>query len=567
MIAAIYARKSTDQSGVSDDQKSVARQLDHARQYAARKGWTIADEHVYVDDGISGAEFANRPGFLRLMNALKPRAPFQVLVMSDLDRLGRDQMHTPYAVCELNAADVQVFTYLTDEEIKSDSAINTFIMQAKALTAAMEREKAGQRAADTMIRKAKAGHVCGGACFGYRNLEIVGSDGKRSHVERELEPIEADIIRRIFQLSADGFGMKAIAKQLNADWAPSPRAQRERSRSWAPSSVREVLFRTLYRGEMIWNQTRKRDTRGRRHQTGRPEADWIRVPVPTLRIVSDDLWARAHARLDAARGVYLKGTQGQAFGRPALGNPSKYLLTNFAQCGTCGGPLRVRTRAHGTGRAYYYGCSGYHERGRTVCANNADVPMSDADAIVIEGLLDDVLDAEIVGDAVDEALRLLQGDDQGDELGRLEAEITKVEQERARLVTAIATGGELGGLLEALRTRDRRRQELDVARGTVRSRQRLQASDVGRVRHELMTLAGAWRQVLADDPPNARPILSELLTGRVSFTPMVAKHRWIVRGEGSLAGLFQKALFPSVWRPQREPSPTGIIFTRTFRAA
>ena len=63
MVAAIYARKSTDQSGVADEQKSVARQVEHARAYAARKGWTVDDEHVYVDDGISGAEFANRPGF------------------------------------------------------------------------------------------------------------------------------------------------------------------------------------------------------------------------------------------------------------------------------------------------------------------------------------------------------------------------------------------------------------------------------------------------------------------------------------------------------------------------
>lgn len=53
MIAAVYCRKSTDQSGISDDQKSMARQLDHARQYAERKGWTVADEHIYVDDGIS----------------------------------------------------------------------------------------------------------------------------------------------------------------------------------------------------------------------------------------------------------------------------------------------------------------------------------------------------------------------------------------------------------------------------------------------------------------------------------------------------------------------------------
>ena len=98
MIAAIYARKSTEQNGVADEQKSVARQIDHARQYAAKKGWIVADEHVYVDDGISGAEFANRPGFLRLMNALKPRAAFQVLVMSEESRLGREAIETAYAL-------------------------------------------------------------------------------------------------------------------------------------------------------------------------------------------------------------------------------------------------------------------------------------------------------------------------------------------------------------------------------------------------------------------------------------------------------------------------------------
>jgi hypothetical protein len=56
MTAAIYARKSTDQSGVSDEQRSVARQVEHARAYAARKGWAVLEEHVHVDDGISGAE-------------------------------------------------------------------------------------------------------------------------------------------------------------------------------------------------------------------------------------------------------------------------------------------------------------------------------------------------------------------------------------------------------------------------------------------------------------------------------------------------------------------------------
>src|SRR5438093_12267507 len=66
-LAAIYARKRTEQNGVAGEAGSVARQADHARAYAARKGWAVADEHIYIDDGISGAEFARRPGVMRLM--------------------------------------------------------------------------------------------------------------------------------------------------------------------------------------------------------------------------------------------------------------------------------------------------------------------------------------------------------------------------------------------------------------------------------------------------------------------------------------------------------------------
>ena len=102
MQAAIYARKCTEQHGVADEQKSVARQIAHATAYAASKGWTVDEAHVFVDDGISGAEFSTRPGFLRLMNALKPRAPFQVLVMSEVSRLGREQIETAYALKQLS---------------------------------------------------------------------------------------------------------------------------------------------------------------------------------------------------------------------------------------------------------------------------------------------------------------------------------------------------------------------------------------------------------------------------------------------------------------------------------
>jgi hypothetical protein len=175
----------------------------------------------------------------------------------------------------------------------------------------MEREKARQRTYDALLRKAKAGHTTGGRVFGYDNLDVLGRAGVRSHVERRINESEADIIREIFRLSAAGHGMKAIAKRLNAEGVRSPRAQRGRSQTWAPSSVREVLFRDLYRGRITWNRTRKRNQWGEHAQTARPESDWLEVPAPHLAIVSAEAWEAAHTRLTAVRAVYMNGTGGR----------------------------------------------------------------------------------------------------------------------------------------------------------------------------------------------------------------------------------------------------------------
>jgi len=69
----------THANPIADDAKSVTRQVEHARAYAAQKGWAVDEAHVYADDQISGAMFgAGRPGLARLLNALRPRPPFQL---------------------------------------------------------------------------------------------------------------------------------------------------------------------------------------------------------------------------------------------------------------------------------------------------------------------------------------------------------------------------------------------------------------------------------------------------------------------------------------------------------
>ena len=148
MVAAIYARKSTEQTGIADEQKSVARQIDHARQYAARKGWTVSDEHMYVDDGISGAEFSARPGLVRLMTALKPKPPFHVLVMSEESRLGREAIETAYALKQLVTAGVAVWFYLEDRQRTLDSPTDKIMLSLTAFADELEREKARQRVTD-----------------------------------------------------------------------------------------------------------------------------------------------------------------------------------------------------------------------------------------------------------------------------------------------------------------------------------------------------------------------------------------------------------------------------------
>jgi DNA invertase Pin-like site-specific DNA recombinase len=115
----IAGRKSTDQN-VSDEEKSIAHQIEHARAYAARKGWTVDEAHGYADDGISGAEFLKRPGLTALLAGIRGRpCPVQALITMEVSRLGREQTETAVIVREMLHAGVRVFTYADGRESSS----------------------------------------------------------------------------------------------------------------------------------------------------------------------------------------------------------------------------------------------------------------------------------------------------------------------------------------------------------------------------------------------------------------------------------------------------------------
>lgn len=559
MIAAIYARKSTDQTSVSGEEKSVARQVEHARAYAKGKGWTVADGHVYVDDGISGAEFAGRPGYMRLLNALHANAPFDVLVVSELSRLGREQLETGYALKQLSQAGVRVWSYLENQEVLLDTPTDKFLMSAVSFAAEIEREKARQRTYDAMQRKASAGQVTGGAVFGYRNRDVMGGDGRRSHVEREIDKEQAAVVRRIFALCVKGYGKVAIAKQLNAEAAPAPRAQQGRPHAWAPSSVRAVLYRDLYRGEIVWNRTKKRDSWGIKHQQPRPESEWLRVPAPELRIVDEELWQAAHTRLAATRQTYLRTQGGRLWGRPPSGLAGKYLLTGLARCGVCGGGLEVRSRSHGRRREFFYSCSSFYRRGPEVCPNRYEIPMRSADAVVTETLLEELLTPDRLAVVLERLLARAAAERDTPNITRvdLERQLAEVERVLDRLTAAVAAGGDIPALIEAIKTQDVRRRPLQARLEELR---RAPVSFDGALERRLRAAVEEWRAVLGRQVGQARQIVAKLLADRLTFTPECQEGRrgFRFQATGTVAKLVAGVIPDELASLRAVASPRGM---------
>jgi hypothetical protein len=281
--------------------------------------------------------------------------------------------------------------------------------------------------------------VTGGLVFGYTNRPVL-EGGRRSHVERVIEPREAGVVRAIFQHAAAGWGVKRIAAALNAEGAPAPLPRRRgRPRGWAPSSVRAILHRPLYKGTAVWNQTARVVCQGARAQRERPAVDVVTAEVPGLAIVDAALWDAAHRRMADGAAVYRARTAGRAFGRPANGVESKYTLTGFGVCGQCGGSMATLKRAHGPRghrrQVPFFGCMTRHLRGDAICSNALEVRLDDAEQAVLAAVERDVLNVAVLETSLHEALAVLSAatEDGDSRSAALRAELARLDAEVSRL--------------------------------------------------------------------------------------------------------------------------------------
>ena len=213
----------------------------------------------------------------------------------------------------------------------------------KSFAAAVERRQGSRRVYDSAVRRVRNGQIAGAKIYGYDNVPVQGPGGKRLHTLRAINPEQAVVVRRIFERYADGIGSLLLARELNAQRIAGPRPS-----GWHQTGVRAMLRNPIYRGEIVWGKVRGVVRKGRKRNEARPEAEWIRLDAPELRIVPEELWERVQAIRDAKRRTLPRGATGRLLGRPTWRDGhSEYLLPGFLTCSICGGNVRTVTMKYG----------------------------------------------------------------------------------------------------------------------------------------------------------------------------------------------------------------------------
>lgn len=554
MKAAVYCRKSNDDDR-SEENKSITRQRDRATAYAQAKGWSVDPEHAFEDDGISGAEFDRRPGLLRMLGAIvqKPR-PFDVVVMSELSRLGRDMVNNAVVIGKIRDAGVQIFYYLTNTEESFDTPEQRFMAMATSFGAEIERARIAQRTRDALSRKAERGFSAGGRAYGYDNVwvfadgrEIVAAPGARMKDDTKLRTDwrineeQAKVVRGIFRMYADGFGHTLIAKTLNGEaalekerkryfggrTAAAPQHGEQGTGSWSPSSIRAMLYRIRYAGKVQYGEYRNVRNGGRAGKCVKQEKFTI-VDRLDLRIIAPELWDRVQKRLKAVRAIYVRENNGTLWGRPDSGRESKYLLTGLARCGCkngehiCGRNIVVtggQRHSH-----YYYGCSYNQARGSNICSNDTRARMVEMDEYVLAGIEAKVLTPEAVQFVADESVRLYEVmlKQKPERLPQLEAEIKRERRELANMMNLAASGHAPKTVLADIRAREKRIETLADEIARYQAPVRSDDLELRRKRKEALQHIGRFKDLLRSDVPVARQALRKLLRDeRGEFAPLM----------------------------------------------
>jgi DNA invertase Pin-like site-specific DNA recombinase len=507
--------------------KSVQVQQDLALQFVAAKGWTAGP--VFTDT-MTGAVFTQRPGLQALLAALQQRpAPFQHLVIETQDRLGRETVDLLPLVRQIEQAGVTIWGVSNGKQVSmatDDRILN--ILRAEMDT--MERKKVAPKVRSRAHQRHANGFVVGGKVYGYTNKRTCGGcikDGVgtcRHPSVRLINDEQAAVVRRIFTLTAEGAGLAKIRTILNREGVAGPRG------AWAITGVREVLHRRDYVGDIITNRIqRARDAEGNPIRIEQPESAWKIRKDETLRIVSDEQWHAAHARVERTKKSYLR--RGHRLVGQVESTKGLYLLSGFLSCGVCHKPLIASRR--GRNQVLTYACREHRERGDAACTNTTGVPAAELHTAVITSLRETFTEQTFVEHLEKQAANVEAKAQRAAERTRLIAELPRLAAEEKRLVKRIASV-EDDGLVAALKDEwaeaKRARETAERRLADLEGIERDLAADQAEVESLLQTWKG-WSEVLAqvqgtpdgsvpaEAQAQARQVLKKVLVGTIRVKP------------------------------------------------
>ena len=433
--AAIYARYSSD----LQSETSVEDQVRLCWERGERDGHEVIQ--VFNDYAISGSSLINRPGMLSLMAAAKD-GMFDLVYAEALDRISRDQEDIAAIYKRLAHADVKIVT-LTEGEVNELHVGLKGTMNALFLKDLAVKTRRGQRG------RVEAGKIPGGNSYGYTIVRRLLADGSVTTGERELEPQQADTVRRIFQLYADGMAPRKIAAILNAEGIPSPRGGLWNASTINGSRQRRngILNNELYIGTITYNRQRfvKDPETGKRVSRLNPEHEWVKTDVPELRIIDDETWNKVQS---------IKSRYSSRTGNKR--QMTKRLLTGLIKCGSCGGSMTIVNR-----NRYY--CSAKRERG--TCDSTVGIKAKDLEERVLTGLKEILIGNEDLiktfADAFKTEVARLRKE-RGNLDRQVQKDLNKVYTSIKRCLTFITEGdGDPGIIRDELRSLEAQKRDLN----------------------------------------------------------------------------------------------------------
>ena len=463
MRAAVYARYSSDlqRPASIDDQER------RCREEIARRGWQEVTGHS--DAEIAGTVTQRRPGYQRLLAAARARE-FDVVVVDELSRLTRDSEEQAGLRKRLQFWGVHLRTLDGIDTVAAPQSAAP-MMLAKAFVNEAELEANAHRSRRGLAGRVLAGHHAGGAPYGYRTRPVVaGKPGDPSGTgmvvghEYVIHEPEAEVIKRVFRLYADGLSAREIAALLNAEGVPPPGARWRnrtglRKRTWShgpisgdPARGIGLLNQEKYRGRLVWNRStwpRDPERDGKQVRRELPPEEWVIQDVPALRIVPQELWEAVKAR---------QRQRSRQVRRVVTVPRAPRLLSGLLVCGRCGSRFELRG-------SRTYSCATRHNRGAVVCNCLATVNAAEAEQAILnllEPLFCNPAVLERIASQVQKRLadaRRRRTEEKSAE-AQLKSQLAEAEQEISRLVDWIAKGKLVGDLEQKMTAAEIRRDYL-----------------------------------------------------------------------------------------------------------